>query len=108
MKVAFRKSVLAPHRTEMLAEREGDWDLLKLHMCREWDVERAFDTNYVWELLREGYAVLVSGSDDSVNGYLFWLYDDWEYGEESPGKPEAVTLFSGELRLIEIDEMSEQ
>lgn len=91
MKAAFRKTAYFPSRTDTIIEE--DWDLLKLYMCREWDVEELFDAHLVWDSLRDGCTVL-------IDGYLYCVYNDEEIYE--PGL--QFGLFTGDLVMLDSDE----
>lgn len=91
MKAAFRKTTYFPSCTDMLAEHEGSWDLLKIYMCRAWGVEEAFDSHSVWEIIRGGSTVL-------MDGYLYCAYDDAQLPDGG-----EFELFSGELVMLDSD-----
>lgn len=89
MRVAFRKSAYFPSRTEAIIET--DWDLLKILMCREWNVEELFDAHCVWERLRDSETVL-------ADGFLYFVYD-----ELGCGPTRAVELFTGDVLQLDGD-----
>lgn len=67
--IAFRYWTSAPTMTSMVIEPDGDWDLLKIEMCRAWNVERLFNSHDVWSMLREGHVVLIESA-------LYQVYSD--------------------------------
>lgn len=84
MIIAFQRWLAPPHSVNMVMDIDGSWDFLKLEMCRAWDIEREFDENDVWTLLRQGDTVLVGGAlyclfdqhrDDASGANVFGLFE---------------------------------
>ncbi len=97
MMIAFRRWNTPPSDLDVIPIPEGDWDLLKLLMCKTWKVEQDFNDNGVWQLLWQGKTVL-------LGEYLYCLYDAARHGEPElsvHSRFGSLKPFRGELVIID-------
>lgn len=92
MIIAFQRWTTSPHSVTMVMD--DDWDVLKLEMCRAWDVEQEFDEHGVWRMLRQGHTVLIGGA-------LYCLFD--QERDEASGQKVFGLFEPGRGTLMVVD-----
>lgn len=79
MLIAFRRTLQPPTEIQMVVDVDGNWDRLKVEMCKAWDIEQEFDEAEVWTSLRHGDTVLID-----LTLYCVWNRDRHDASGAAP------------------------
>lgn len=84
--------IVGEANTTLFVQTDGNWDLLKLKLCKEFDCEETFNKALSWDQLRDGKVV-----SDGVT--LYQIFNTFDLKSEG-GTLDCFTAFEGELREI--------